>query len=249
MAQSPRNDRRRQGRGGSTPPPPHKRDPMFYVYAGVGVLVVVIIAIFAGLRVQQNMATKAAYATPSPGPDASVKPIALADGTAIGVKHFDNGKASANTPAGGKGSPVDGIECLSMEGANLHIHTHLALFYNGKQIQVPQYIGIVQNATVPAGCLYWIHTHDASGIIHVESPDLNPPSGGNYTLGMLFDIWGEPLDRNNVAGLNGAVTAYVNGAKFDGDLRTIPLLSHQEITLEVGQPVVPAPHYSWPPLD
>jgi hypothetical protein len=249
MSQSSRGDRRRQTRGGPGAPPPRRRDPMFFVYAGVGVLVVVIIAIFAGMRVQENYALKAAYATPTPGPAASTKPVPLVDGTSIGTKHFTNDKASANTPAGGKGAAVDGITCMGMEGATLHIHTHLAIFADGKQIQVPQYIGIVQNPSVPQGCLYWIHTHDASGIIHVESPDLSPPGASNYTLGMLFDIWGEPLDRTGVAGIDGPVTAYVNGAVYDGDLRSIPLLSHQEITLEVGKPVVPPPHYSWPPMD
>ena len=68
-------------------------------------------------------------------------------------------------------------------------------------MQVPQYIGFAPN--LAGGCLYWIHTHDASGIIHIEAPDINPPQGGPYTLGMLFDIWGQPLDRNNVAGLIG----------------------------------------------
>ena len=89
-------------------------------------------------------------------------------------------------------------------------------FYNGKQIQVPQYIGFAPN---PAGpCLYWIHTHDASGVIHIEAPDLSPPQGGPYTLGMLFDIWGQPLQPDDIAGLKGTVTAYVNGLKYDGDL-------------------------------
>jgi hypothetical protein len=100
------------------------------------------------------------------------------------------------------------------------------------------------------GCLYWIHTHDASGIIHIEAPAVTPPTGGDhYTLGMFFDIWGEPLTRDNVAGLKGPVTAFVNGAKYDGELKDIPLLSHQQVVLEVGTPVVPPPNYVMPPND
>ncbi len=245
MPQPSRTDRRRQVRGGPGAPPP-RRDPMFFVYIGVGVLVVAIIGIFALMRVQQDQALKAAYATPSPGPNASVKPVALTDGGTIGTAHFKVG----NTRTGGAGAPVNGITCLSEEGANLHIHTHLALYDNGKQIQIPKYIGFAQNSvSAPAGCLYWIHTHDQTGIIHVESPEINPPGGGPYTLGMFFDIWGQSLDRNGVAGLSGPVTAYVNGARYDGDLRSIPLLSHQQVTLEVGQPTVPPPNYKWPPND
>jgi hypothetical protein len=219
---------------------------MLFVYIGVGVLVVAIIGIFALMRVQQDQALKAAYATPSPGPNASAKPVVLTDGGTIGTAHFKPG----NTRTGGAGAPVDGITCLSEEGANLHIHTHLALYDNGKQIQIPKYIGFAQNSiAAPTGCLYWIHTHDQTGIIHVESPEVSPPSGGPYTLGMFFDIWGQAIDRNGVAGFSGPVTAYVNGAPYDGDLRSIPLRSHQEVTLEVGQPTVPPPNYKWPPND
>jgi hypothetical protein len=245
MPEPTRSVRRHQMRGGPGAPPP-RRDPMTFIYAGVGVLIVAIIAIFAGMRMQQDHAIKAAYATPTPGPNASAKPVSLTDGGAIGTKHFKPG----NSPSGGTGSAVDGITCLSQEGANLHIHTHLALFVAGKQIQIPQYIGFAQNAAIPGGgCLYWIHTHDQTGIIHVESPELNPPGGGPYTLGMFFDIWGQPLSRNGVAGFNGPVTAYVNGAQYTGDLRSIPLLAHQEVTLEIGQPTVAPPNYAWPPLD
>ncbi|MFY9720772.1 MAG: hypothetical protein WAK16_14120, partial [Candidatus Cybelea sp.] len=99
------------------------------------------------------------------------------------------------------------------------------------------------------GCLYWIHTHDGSGVIHLEAPDLAPPQGGPYTLGMLFDIWGQPLQPDDVAGLKGTVTTYVNGEKYAGDLRTIPLLSHQQIVLEIGTPVVPPPNYVLPAGD
>jgi hypothetical protein len=132
-----------------------------------------------------------------------------------------------------------------MEFFTLHVHPHLAIFYNGKQIQVPQFIGFAPS--LAGSCLYWIHTHDASGVIHIEAPDLSPPQGGPFTLGMLFDIWGQPLQPDDVAGLKGDVTAYVNGQKYDGDLTAIPLRAHQQIVLEIGAPLVPPPNYTFPP--
>ena len=211
---------------------------MMPVYIGVAALIVVIILIFGGMKWAQKHALDIAQATPSPGPNASAKPIALVDGGTIGVQHFPVG----NTRTGGTGQPIDGLTCLAQEGTSLHVHAHVALFDRGKQIQIPRYIGFAPNPQLPGGgCLYWIHTHDASGIIHVEAPDLHPPGGGPYTLGMLFDIWGQPLGADNIAGFKGPVTAYVNGAKYDGDLRAIPLSAHQEITLEVGHPHRPRP--------
>jgi hypothetical protein len=213
------------------------------IYIGVGIAFVAIVLAFVGFNWWQNRAVQQAYATPTPGPNASLKPIVLANGEVLGSK-FSKGKYP-DTPQGGHGQTVDGIGCGTMEFFTLHVHPHLAIFYNGKQMQVPQYVGFALN---PAGsCLYWIHTHDASGIIHIEAPDLSPPQGGPYTLGMFFDIWGQPLQPDDVAGLKGDVTAYVNGQKYAGDLTAIPLRAHQQVVLEIGTPIVPPPNYTFPP--
>ena len=219
------------------------------VYIALAVVVVLIIAGFSIMRWQQNNALQAAYATPSPAPSAhgGPTPIPLQDGVAIGKAMIATSKLGADTKEGGQGQPVDGISCAGQEYVTLHVHPHLAIFDRGTQVQVPQYIGSA--AVPPQGCLYWIHTHDASGIIHVEAPQLSPPGGSEYNLGILFDIWGQPLTRTNVAGLKGPVTAFVNGEKYDGDLRMIPLKSHNQIVLEVGTPVVPPPNYQFPPND
>jgi hypothetical protein len=215
------------------------------LYIGVGVAMVALILVFLGYNWWQKRSVDQAYATPTPGPNASQKPIVLTNGEKLGAKYFT--AKFPDTPQGGRGQTVDGIACGAQEYATLHVHTHLALFYNGKQLQVPTYIGFAPN---PAGaCLYWIHTHDPSGVIHLEAPEIAPPQGGPYTLAMLFDIWGQPLLPNDVAGLKGPVSAYVNGQKYDGNLQAIPLRSHQQIVIEVGTPVVPPPNYAFPPGD
>jgi hypothetical protein len=243
MSQSSRADRRRQTRGGITPPP-RRTDPMRAIYIGAAIVVVLVIGAFAFMNWQTSRQFAAANATPTPGPNATAKAIQLADGESLGAKSLVIG----NTRAGGHGQPVDGITCGAMEFGALHVHTHLALFVNGKQMQIPQFIGMAPSAN-GGGCLYWLHTHDASGILHVEAPQINAPNGGPYTLGMFFDIWGQPLQRDAVATFKGPVVAYVNGAPWTGDLRAIPLGAHQEITLEVGTPTVPPPNYTFPPAD
>lgn len=241
MPQPSRPERRRIQRGGAAPPP--RRDPMRSIYIGIGAAVVLVILALVFFNVWQKRSVDQAYATPTPGPNPSAKAIQLSNGESLGTK-FSKAKYP-DTPQGGRGRTVDGIACGTQEYATLHVHTHLALFYKGKQMQVPEFIGFAPN--LAGGCLYWIHTHDGSGIIHVEAPDIAPPQGGPYTLGMLFDLWGVALDRSNVAGLAGPVTAYVNGTQYDGDLRTIPLSAHQQIVLEIGTPVVPPPNYAFPP--
>jgi hypothetical protein len=170
-------------------------------------------------------------------------PIPLVQGTQVGVSMFEPG----DTPKGGNGQPVDGIDGSSREMLAVHIHAHLALFSKGQQIAVPYGIGIVgpfhaNNGFVGMGSgIYWLHTHDATGIIHVESPDAR-----TYTLGQFFDIWGEPLDTHSVAGLQGAVRAYVDGKLYKGNPRDIVLTAHRQITLEVGSPIVTPPEYVFP---
>jgi hypothetical protein len=173
---------------------------------------------------------------------AQQRPIALTQATQVGKAVFPPG----DTPAGGNGQPVDGIQGLSQEMLAVHIHAHLSLFYRGEQIAVPLGIGIVKplrivNGFAGGAALYWLHTHDATGIIHVESPDARP-----YTLGQFFDIWGRTLAKDDVAGMQGPVHAFVDGRPYAGDLRSIVLKAHEQITIEIGEPVVAPPVYTFP---
>jgi hypothetical protein len=170
-------------------------------------------------------------------------PIPLEQGGQLGQKKFADG----DTANGGNGQVVDGIEGSSHEMLKTHIHLHLALFYNGEQIAVPMGIGIVKPFKVNHGFVesgsgyYWLHTHDASGIVHVESPNDTV-----YTLGHFFDIWGQPLTAQNVAGMEGPVRIYVNGTLVFAAIRNIPLKQHDQITLVIGSPAVPPPVYVFP---
>jgi hypothetical protein len=192
------------------------------------------------LRLIPAVSTAIVFAMSPAG--AQQRSIPLVQATQVGKAFFPPG----DTPAGGNGQPVDGIQGLSQEMLAVHVHAHLSLFYRGEQIAVPLGIGIVKplrvvNGFAGGGALYWLHTHDATGIIHVESPDARP-----YTLGDFFDIWGRGLGRNDVAGLQGPVHAFVDGRPYAGDLRAIVLTAHEQITLEVGAPVVAPPVYTFP---
>lgn len=152
------------------------------------------------------------------------------------------GPLLASPSTGMIGQTVDGIQCESGMDVVFHIHAHLTIFVNGSPRRVPAGIGIpgaetdntALGASVTGGsCLYWIHTHAADGIIHVESP-----APRTYTLGDLFDIWGQPLGRTQAGPERGPVTAFYNGKRFEGDPRNVPLDAHAQIQLDVGHPVV-----------
>jgi len=170
-------------------------------------------------------------------------PIQMHEGGLVGTVTFPDG----STASGGQGDPVDTIPCGSGADAE-HYHVHVSLFVNGQQQAMPLGVGIdnavvVGDSLAIAGtCFYWLHAHDRTGIIHVEPA----ATGHTFTLGEYFDIWGEPLTSSNVAGNQGDVTVYIDGARYLGDPRAIVLAAHQQITLEVGTRVAP-PVYAFPP--
>jgi hypothetical protein len=134
------------------------------------------------------------------------------------------------------GLPVNGIPCQSAEGAVEHIHSHLQLFDRGRAVAVPASIGIPPGA----GCLYWVHTHAADGIIHIEAPVQR-----QFTLGDFFDIWGDTLSRTQASSVRAprgsTLRVTVNGKRWTGNPRAIPLRDRQEIVIESGPPY-PAGH-------
>jgi len=115
-----------------------------------------------------------------------------------------------------------------------HFHAHLALLQNGTSVALPGGIGILQDQR----CLFWLHTHAADGIIHVESPGT-----ATFTLGQFFDIWGQPLSSGQAGPLRADPGAqlhvFVDGTLYPGDPRAITLTPHELITIESGAEVPP----------
>jgi hypothetical protein len=146
-----------------------------------------------------------------------------------------------------QGHAVDGITCDTSEQLLFHIHAHLSIYVDGQPRLVAAGIGIgpplqFQNGFVVGGsCFSWLHTHDESGIIHIESPVQR-----TFTLGDLFDIWGQPLSATQAGPAQGSVTAFVNGQATPGDPRALALDAHAVLQLDVGAPAVAAQPYTWP---
>jgi hypothetical protein len=156
----------------------------------------------------------------------------------------------AGVSASTTGQPVDGISCQTSEQTLFHIHAHLVIFVNGMQRQIPAAIGIpgAQAQSTASGpfigsgtCFYWLHTHAADGIIHIESPVTR-----TYTLGNFFDEWGQPLGPDQVGPAVGHVTVIYNGTAYRGNPRDIPLTKHAQIQLEVGTPLIAPQSIAFP---
>jgi hypothetical protein len=83
-----------------------------------------------------------------------------------------------------------------------------------------------------------MHTHDDTGVIHIESPEIR-----TFTLGQFFNIWNKKFNNtqifDNIVNNNKNVTlsVYVNGNKVSSlDYRNIKLNSHDEVAIVYGKP-------------
>ncbi len=117
----------------------------------------------------------------------------------------------------------------------IHIanHTKLNIILNNESYTIPQGIGIIPNE-----CIYWLHTHDTSGIIHIESPVKT-----SFALDQFLDVW-KALDNSNLITLlatnnftsPATINVLINGKQLDLnhlDYRDIKLRNNDEISLRV----------------
>jgi hypothetical protein len=131
---------------------------------------------------------------------------------------------------------VLGLPALGYEGTALHIHEHLDVFVDGKRVVVPAGVGIDPGDRFISP----LHTHDTSGVIHVESPTVRP-----FTLGEFFGVWGVPLSAGRLggytAGAGRSLRTFVDGHPRSGDPARLVLEPHQEIVLAYGRLPRPLP--------
>ena len=145
-----------------------------------------------------------------------------------------------HTPANAAYPSIDTITCQNSEQSGIHIHAHLSISIDGKSVPVPADVVIAPDGS----CLYWLHTHDASGVIHIEAP-----SGTSFTLKNFLDIWrgrfqqlGYPGELDQSSGWQ----VYVDGQPFRGDFQTVPLQAHTLISLMFNSPgIAPDTSYPW----
>jgi len=174
-------------------------------------------------------------------------------------------KAAAAAPPASGGLPWDapadslaataaaGLQPETHETLVHHVHAHLDVFVNGKQVVVPAGIGIeVSNPGVNKGqspdgspayggikecaqpCISPLHTHDDTGVLHTESASAIP-----NRLGQFFAEWGVKLATGCVGGYcrpADSVLIFVDGKRFDGDPTSIELTDHKEIAILIGSP-------------
>jgi hypothetical protein len=136
---------------------------------------------------------------------------------------------------------MDGIRCESNEQLAFHLHAHLSILKDGVLQPVSAYVGIPGFPL--SRCIYWLHTHDRTGVIHMEAP-----APQTFTLGQFFDLWGQPLTATRIVKLGvpaGQLAVFVDGQPYPGDPRQIVLKAHTQVVIEIGKQVA-VPTFDFP---
>jgi hypothetical protein len=107
-----------------------------------------------------------------------------------------------------------------------HIHTLLHIYVDGLLRPLAANIGLDSAKGLESS----MHTHDATGIIHMEAPH-----AFNYTLGDFFSVWGVKLGPAQVGGLKGAggdrLHFYLNGKPLRNPAA---LVLHKDDSIVIG---------------
>lgn len=119
-------------------------------------------------------------------------------------------------------------------------------YVHGSRVAVPAGIGIDAGEHFIAP----IHTHDGTGVIHVESPEAR-----TFSLGQFFGVWGVRLTPCCLGGYRATdarrLRVFVDGRLVRGDPRRVVLGEHEEIVVTFGtRAQLPRPiprSYAFPP--
>jgi hypothetical protein len=121
------------------------------------------------------------------------------------------------------------LPVLTAEQLDYHIHVHLDVYIKGVHIVVPSLVGI----DIVDEFLTVLHTHDPTGVVHIESASSAP-----YSLGKFFGVWGVRLDAGCIGryctGQKAKLRTYLGGKAFTGNPASIVLREHEEIVLAYG---------------
>ncbi|MDM2175050.1 MULTISPECIES: hypothetical protein [Mycobacteriaceae] len=184
-----------------------------------------VVAVFAVAVVGTAMATRGGQHT-SPGEATGLDHPAAT--VAVGADSAPPwpAPADASAAAGAAGLPM-----ARMEGTVLHIHAHLDVQVDGRPVPVPANIGVDGRR----GAMSALHTHDASGIIHIESPVRR-----QFSLGELFTEWQVSLAADHIGGLRAGagkqLRVIVNGVPQTDNPAAITLAAHDQIAIIYGAP-------------
>jgi hypothetical protein len=116
----------------------------------------------------------------------------------------------------------------------IHVHPYLRIVVNGTDVPIPAGIGINFR-----GCSdLVVHTHDASGVIHIELSQTD--KNANYTLGDFFKVWSGSFSTVTFGGTSHPVVftnTNIFGLQADSTHQVVVLVDNKTVTNGIGVPL------------
>lgn len=169
------------------------------------------------------------------------------------------GDTTAGASSGNGFGQMDGMSCTNTQEPSQNpdsysVHSFVTIYYNGTELAIPSGVAM-QNPTEPIApsknapnghpndyweieqsqCEYNVHTHDFSGLIHIEDQNVTSPNPDTFktptsplpyspTLQSYLDLWGVQLTPTGITipgnpggNLSGAVAIYYGTQGTDKD--------------------------------
>jgi hypothetical protein len=189
---------------------------------GVVGLAVVVVLVAGTMVVLNNNGKSSANPGPTPSPSVLV-------GMQKGPAPWSQGLVGLKERLVAIGVPFGPQETLVY-----HIHDLVQIYIDGKPTTIPPGIGINSVGTQAEQFISAIHTHDASGIVHIESPTKR-----EYTLGQFFTIWGVQLTPTCLGteycnSGNKQLRVFYDGVPYTKDPAGILFSQHHDIVVTFG---------------
>lgn len=138
----------------------------------------------------------------------------------VGFKIF---AGSPVKPVSEKTNREIALTCTSDMATQFHVHPVLKIVVNGKEQKMPANIGVRPN------CMNSLHTHDDSGVIHVEAPEKR-----DFTLSDFFAVWQKTFSKDQIldyrADEGHIIRVTVNGEE-NGEYENAVLRDNDEIII------------------
>jgi hypothetical protein len=166
---------------------------------------------------------------------------------AAGVFFFTNRNDTSSTPPGALPGeltteapwPANGAKSaaratalgLPPEGTTMHEHANVQIFVHGKEERIPTDVGINPSA----GTIQSIHTHDDTGLVHLESSESR-----EFTLGDFFGVWGVRFTPSCLGAYcnegDNRLQVFLDGEEVTDDLQDVQLDDQTVIVVTYGTP-------------
>ena len=209
----------------------HSRHNIMRALQAAGLILVLVGGLFLGITEPWvEEADPAQNQSAQDVPDEETSDPELSDGGGADPQvDSESNETTTNEPDTASSTPRS-EQCLdSHNSLAMHIHPRLELVVNDQSVTVPGDLGIDTTACDQA--MHLLHTHDASGKLHIEGYDPFTP-----TADLIFEVWNisYPNDESLRPLFDDAtnVTVTVNGVATDADWDEIVLKDGETLRIE-----------------